>query len=70
MSTVEVEITIKRRERRTKSQTGGVTVDPAPRIPRITRLMDLAIKLQDMVDRGDVRDYADLARLSFVTRRG
>jgi hypothetical protein len=45
-------------------------VDPAPRIPRITRLMDLAIKFQDMVGRGDVRDYADLARLSFVTRRG
>jgi site-specific DNA recombinase len=33
------------------------------RIPRITRLMALAIKFQEMVDRGDVRDYADLARL-------
>ena len=34
-----------------------------PRIPRITRLMALAIKFQSMVDRGDVDDYADLARL-------
>ena len=39
-----------------------------PRIPRVTRLMALAIKFQDMVDRGEVRDYADLARLGFVTR--
>jgi hypothetical protein len=38
------------------------------RIPRITRLMALAIKFQDMVDRGEVRDYADLARLGYVTR--
>jgi hypothetical protein len=30
--------------------------------------MALAIKFQDMVDRGEVRDYADLARLGFVTR--
>ena len=39
-----------------------------PRIPRITRLMALAIKFQDMVDRGEVWDYADLARLGYVTR--
>lgn len=39
-----------------------------PRIPRITRLMALAIKFQEMVDRGEVRDYADLARLGLVTR--
>jgi hypothetical protein len=30
--------------------------------------MALAIKLQEMVDRGEVRDYADLARLGYVTR--
>ncbi len=41
---------------------------PPARLPRITRLMALAIKFQDMVDRGDVRDYADLARLGYVTR--
>jgi hypothetical protein len=44
------------------------TAAPAPRIPRITRLMALAIKFQEMIDRGEVRDYADLARLGFVTR--
>jgi hypothetical protein len=41
--------------------------DP-PRIPRITRLMALAIKFQDMIDHREVRDYADLARLGYVTR--
>ncbi|MBE7542225.1 MAG: hypothetical protein M9913_16895 [Bryobacteraceae bacterium] len=41
---------------------------PGPKIPRITRLMALAIKFQDMIDRGEVRDYADLARLGLVTR--
>jgi len=30
--------------------------------------MALAIKFQDTVDRGEVRDYADLARLGYVTR--
>jgi hypothetical protein len=45
------------------------TAAPAPpRIPRITRLMALAIKFQDMIDRGEVKDYADLARLGYVTR--
>jgi len=40
----------------------------AGKLLRITRLMALAIKFQDMVDRGEVRDYADLARLGYVTR--
>jgi hypothetical protein len=30
--------------------------------------MALAIKFQGMVERGEVRDYADLARLGYVTR--
>ncbi len=39
-----------------------------PRIPRISKLMALAIKMQGMVDRGEVKDYAELARLAQVTR--
>jgi len=53
-------------------QAAGKPKEPAapapPRIPRITRLMALAIKFQDMIDRGEVKDYAELARLGFVTR--
>ncbi len=39
-----------------------------PRLPRITRLMALAIKLQRMVDSGEIRDYADIARVGYVSR--
>ncbi|MCC6511366.1 MAG: hypothetical protein IT423_19855 [Pirellulaceae bacterium] len=38
------------------------------RIPRIAKLMALAIKMQGMVDRGEVQDYAELAELAMVSR--
>ena len=63
MSTVDVQVTVKLRGRAKLPQELA-----APRMPRITRLMALAIKFQEMVDRGEVRDYADLARLGYVTR--
>jgi hypothetical protein len=69
--TLQVEITIAPAERRKggqRSSASGSKVPDPPRIPRIARLMALAIKFQDMVERGEVRDYADLARLGYVTR--
>jgi hypothetical protein len=70
---IQVETTLPVRPRRHESGKGGQPdmnsdAGSRPRIPRITRLMALAIKFQDMVDRGEVRDYADLARLGYVTR--
>ncbi len=63
MSTVDVQVTLKLRGR------AKLPMEAAPpRMPRITRLMALAIKFQTMVERGEVRDYADLARLGYVTR--
>ena len=59
------------RRRKAGNQEGpGVKAGPVsrPRIPRITRLMALAIKFQGMLDCGAVHDYADLARLGYVTR--
>ena len=53
---------------RVREQTDTSRTPPPARLPRITRLMALAIKFQDMVDRGEVRDYADIARLGYVTR--
>lgn len=38
------------------------------RLPRITEVMALAILFQDMIQRGEARYYADLARLGCVTR--
>jgi hypothetical protein len=65
MSTVDIEVPLRRKGRR---QTNDASAPPPVRIPRIARLMALAIKFQDMVDRGEVRDYADLARLGYVSR--
>jgi hypothetical protein len=41
---------------------------PAGRLPRVARLMALAIKFDGMLREGVVTDYADLARLGLVTR--
>ena len=38
------------------------------KLPRITRLMALAIKFEGLIRDGVAKDYADLARLGHVTR--
>ena len=70
---LQVEVAIPLRPRHSKRSPGpqvtpGAESPEPPRIPRVTRLMALAIKFQDMLDRGEVQDYADLARLGYVTR--
>lgn len=41
---------------------------PEGSIPRVSKLMALAIRCDGLVRRGDVADYADLARFGYVTR--
>jgi len=41
---------------------------PLGSVPRISRLMALALRLERLVKDGQVTDYADLARLAHVTR--
>ena len=41
---------------------------PAGRIPRVARLMALAIHLQDLVHSGQAKDYATLASVGHVSR--
>jgi hypothetical protein len=41
---------------------------PPGRVPRITRLLALAIRFEGLLRRGVVRDYAELARLGRVSR--
>lgn len=67
-NTLDVEVSLARPKRGRPAAGSTVAAAATPRIPRIARLMALAIKFQDMVDRGEVRDYADLARLGMVTR--
>jgi len=67
--TLQIEITVAQPNGRSRScRTKAPNAPEPPRIPRIARLMALAIKFQDIVDRGEVRDYADLARLGYVSR--
>ena len=66
--TLEVEVSVRPPAKRPRNRRLQPAETEPPRIHRITRLMALAIKFQDMVDRGEVRDYADLARLGYVTR--
>lgn len=57
---------------------GRRTIQPGPapepviaspgRVPRVARLMALAIRLDDLVRSGAVADQAELARLGYVTR--
>jgi hypothetical protein len=44
-----------------------LTVEPG-RIPRVSRLMAMAIRFEELVKTGEVQDYADLARLGHVSR--
>lgn len=69
--TLQVEITIlpaKGRRSGERREPAAVAVPEPQAIPRLTRLLALAIKFETMVERGEVRDYADLARLGYVTR--
>lgn len=67
-STLDVEITIDPRKHRHPRRRRDSEAPAVPRVPRITRLIALAIKFQDMVDGSEVHDYADLARLGYVSR--
>jgi hypothetical protein len=58
---------------RTKLQRSIEAVEQAPlhrvgRLPRITQVLALAIHLEDMIRRGEAKDYADLARLTCLCR--
>jgi hypothetical protein len=41
---------------------------PRGRVPRVARLLALAHRFEKLIRDGDVRDFADLARLGHVTR--
>lgn len=57
---------------RLRLQTGELPprpVSPPPgRVQRLSRLMALAIRFDGLLQRGEVKDYAQLARLGHVTR--
>jgi len=50
-----------------RGEAPAATIEPGS-IPRVSRLMALALRLERLVKSGAVADYADLARLGHVTR--
>lgn len=75
MSNITVEYTCHIRSDRHGRQrlvSGEAPEPPAPvepgRTPRITKLMALAIRFEEKIEQGHVRDMAQLARLGHVSR--
>ena len=70
--TVECKVHFKGGHRGRKRMRQGETPIPLPvvpgNVPRISRLMALAIRFEGLVQRGEVQDYADMARLGMVSR--
>jgi hypothetical protein len=70
--TIESDIHFERRGRGSRrvleSGTDPTADAPVGRLPRITRLMALAIRFDDLIQNGEVTDYAELARLGHVSR--
>lgn len=59
------------RRGRKRAVVGEKPADPAPtpgNLPRITRLMALAIRFDGLIRDGEVRDLAEIARLGHITR--
>lgn len=46
----------------------GATAISQGRVPRVSRLMALALRFERLVASGEVKDYAELARLGHITR--
>ncbi len=57
-----------RREAATPDDRPEPTQRPHGRVPRVARLMALAIRFDQHIAEGAVSDYAELARLGHVTR--
>ena len=70
--TVEIDVHFDRGRRGRKRATTGkppVSSSATPgRLPRVTKLMALAIRFERLVQTGEVASYAELARLGHVTR--
>jgi hypothetical protein len=48
--------------------TAGRSSTEAGRVPRVSRLMALAMRLDELIRSGEVTSYAELARLGHITR--
>lgn len=68
MIIIERKVHFTRGGRRRKAGRDGEAKSSAGRVPRVSRLMALAIHLDQLVRNGTVKDQAELARLGHVSR--
>ena len=68
--TVEFKVQFKNGRKGRKRLQPRVDAKPTPpgRVPRVSRLMALAIRIDQLVHDGELRDYAEVARVGRVTR--
>jgi hypothetical protein len=70
--TVECEVHFQARSRGRKELEVGASPSPSPstpgRVPRVSRLLALAHRLERLLRTGVVKDYTEAARLGHVTR--
>jgi len=70
--TIEKDFHFRRQARGRQDLRPGLQPAPAtqdvPRVPRLARLMALALRFDDLLLTGQIRDQAELARLGQVTR--
>ena len=64
----EIQFQLHATKRRAAMEPGNSPGSNSGRLPRVTQVLALVIHFQDMLERGDARDYADLARLGCLTR--
>ena len=67
-SAAEIQFRLHASKRAERGDTAEAPSSCRGRLPRVTQVLALAIQFQDMIRRGEARDYADLARLGCITR--
>jgi hypothetical protein len=67
-SPLEVRFSLRTKLRQTSEATEQAHSRRVGRLPRVTQVLALATHLEDMIRRGEAKDYADLARLSCLCR--
>jgi len=65
---LEIQFSLRTKLRDASEQTEQIPSRRLGRLPRITQVLALAIHLEDMIRRGEAKDYADLGRLSCLCR--
>jgi hypothetical protein len=70
--TVEFDVRFRTKAKGRKVLSPARPPDPNPlpegRVPRVSRLMALAIHVDELIRAGEIKDYAEAARLAQVTR--